>query len=97
MEAGSKLRFVKEDPWIAKTLRQYRPAKVLPADLHEWFWDWIEDVGTMMRSREMMVSYVASLIYSLLELGILGALTTLFPDTIISKLIERKAFLLRGR
>jgi hypothetical protein len=69
-----KLRFIREEPWIAQTLRTFRPLKIVPEDLHDWFWDWVQDVGAAMRSREMMVGFVASMGYYALFLGIVNLL-----------------------
>jgi hypothetical protein len=72
-----KLRFIREDPWIARTLREIRLTRLVPSDLRDWFWDWVEDVGTVMRSREMMVSFVASMGYYVIGLGLVSALESL--------------------
>lgn len=65
MEERRKIRFIREEPIIAMTLRQYYFG-VLPKDLHDWFWDWVQDVGAAMRSREYMVGMVASVAYYVL-------------------------------
>jgi len=70
-----KLRFIKEEPWIAQILRQLRFIGVVPEDLRNWFWDWVEDVGRVVRSREYMVSCIASGIY---YVGI-SLIVALFP------------------
>jgi hypothetical protein len=70
----NKLRFIRDEPWIARTLRTFRPLNVIPEDLHEWFWDWVEDVGTVMRSREMMVTTVASMAYYAILMSALSML-----------------------
>jgi hypothetical protein len=59
----SKLRFIREEPWIARTLRTIRPLGIVPKDIHDWFWDWVEDVGAALRSREAMVSFAVSMGY----------------------------------
>jgi hypothetical protein len=72
-----KLRFIREDPWIARTLREIRLTRLVPSDLRDWFWDWVEDVGTVMRSREMMVSFIASMGYYAISLGLISLLESL--------------------
>jgi hypothetical protein len=70
-----KLRFIREEPWIARTLREIRVTRLVPSDLRDWFWDWVEDVGTVMRSREMMVSFVASMGYYAISLVLISFLS----------------------
>jgi hypothetical protein len=76
-EEKKKLRFIREEPWIAQTLRTFRPLKIVPEDLHDWFWDWVQDVGAVMRSREMMVGFVASIGYYALALGLMNLFSRL--------------------
>ena len=56
------LRFIREEPILANTLRKI-DLKILPTDIREWALKWVEDVGRAMRSREMMVGFVASALY----------------------------------
>lgn len=69
-----KIRFIREEPVFAQSFRQFY-LKILPQEIHEWAWDWVEDVGRVMRSREMMVSFVASGLYYVA----LVALLSIFP------------------
>jgi hypothetical protein len=59
----ARLRFIREEPWIARTLRTIKPLRIVPDELHDWLFDWVEDVGAVMRSREMMVGIAASIGY----------------------------------
>lgn len=60
-----RLRLIKDEPRIALTLRGIRDAlpraKGRQGALSEWALQWLEDLGTVIRSREMMVISVASI------------------------------------
>lgn len=71
MEERGKLRFLREEPVLALVLRKI-DFKILPASLRTWALDWVEDVGRVMRSREMMVGTVASLAYYFIALGLIS-------------------------
>ncbi len=73
-EKKERLKFIREEPWIARTLRTIRPLRIIPEDLHNWLFDWIEDIGLVMRSREMMVSFLASLGYYVVLLSLLSTM-----------------------
>jgi hypothetical protein len=60
-----RTRFIREEPWIAQTLRTVKLLKFVPEELRDWFWDWVQDVEAMARSREMMVSFVVTMLYSI--------------------------------
>jgi len=83
------VRFIRDEPWIARTLRNFRPLDIIPKDIHDWFWDWVEDVGAAMRSREMMVSFVASAGYYAIAMGMLTVLESLGvkPVKLVKKII----------
>jgi hypothetical protein len=90
MAENKKLRFIREEPWIARTFRTFRPVGIVPEDLHDWLWDWVEDVGAAMRSREMMVSFIVSMGYYAISIGLLSLLESLGLAPSITRLIKRK-------
>ena len=90
--AEKKLRFIREEPWIARTFRTFRPVGIVPEDLHNWLWDWVEDVGAAMRSREMMVSFIASTGYYAIGISLLSVLENLGLVPSIARLIKRIGF-----
>lgn len=57
-----KIRFISSEPKLGRIFRASKPL-ILPAELHDYVADWVEDVGAVMRSREMMVGQAASVIY----------------------------------
>ncbi|HDN18282.1 MAG TPA: hypothetical protein ENF41_04395 [Candidatus Bathyarchaeota archaeon] len=57
-----RIRFISEEPKLANILKRRKPI-IIPDYLYMWSVQWIEDVGRVMRSREMMVSAVASALY----------------------------------
>jgi len=86
MPEEEKLRFIREEPWIARTLRKFRPLRVVPKEIHDWLFDWAEDVGRVMRSREMMVSFVASMGYYAIAVGLISLLESI---GLVPKVVER--------
>jgi len=84
-----RLRFINEEPWIAKTARQIKLVKLMPQDLHDRFWSWIEDVGAVMRNRDLMVYYVAVLIYSVIVELITSLVTETFSKGVSGDFIKR--------
>jgi hypothetical protein len=92
MAERKKLRFIREEPWIARTFRTFRPVGIVPEDLHNWLWDWVEDVGAAMRSREMMVSFMASIGYYAIGISLLSVLENLGLVPSIARLIKRIGF-----
>lgn len=92
MAEERKIRFIREEPWIAMTLRQYY-FKLLPRELHAWFWDWVQDVGTVMRSRSTMVNMVATATYYIL----LSVALELFPTLKTFTIVKKVTGLLGGR
>lgn len=80
---SEKLRFISPEPKLAKVLRSRKPI-VMAEETYDWFVSWVEDVGTVMRSREYMVSTVAYYIsYGLLlfitSLPLIRGLINRFP------------------
>jgi len=61
---GVSFRLISSEPRLAKMLEQI-DLGILPKDVREWAISWIRDVGTLVRSREMMVGFAASLVYYL--------------------------------
>ena len=73
-EERKKIRFIREEPWIAQTLRTFRPIGIIPEEIHTWVFDWLEDIGATMRSREMMVGFLASMGYYAIGVGLISLL-----------------------
>jgi hypothetical protein len=67
------VRFVSSEPRLAQVLEAV-DFGILPRDVREWAIGWMKDVGKVVRSREMMVSFVASLVY---YTGFLSALSAM--------------------
>lgn len=55
----SALRFLSTEPRLAIALAQ-REKILLPKEFYEYIISWMEDVGTVMRSREFLVSSVSA-------------------------------------
>ena len=53
------IRFVSPEPKIANSLQNV-DLRILPEELRNYLISWIQEVGTVMRSRDFMVSSVAS-------------------------------------
>jgi len=70
-----KIRFISEEPKLGMWLKTRKPI-VLPQDVYDWATDWVHDVGAVMRSREMMVSMVASVAYYALFMGLLRIISS---------------------
>jgi hypothetical protein len=75
-------RLISSEPRLAKALEQINLG-VLPKDVRDWAISWVRDVGTLVRSRDMMVGFVASIAYYLSFLAALrffeGALGVKLP------------------
>jgi len=67
------VRFVSSEPRLAQVLEAV-DFGILPRDVREWAIGWMKDVGKVVRSREMMVGFVASLVY---YTGFLSALSAM--------------------
>jgi len=72
-----EIHFIREDPWISQVLRTFRPLNIVPKEIHDWFWDLARDVGAVMRSREMIVYFIASLGYDLLKANLISLIEDL--------------------
>ena len=57
-----RIRFIREEPVFAQSFRGIYFGLV-SKELHDWFWDWVEDIGRTLRSREYMLSVVTGAIY----------------------------------
>jgi len=55
-------RLISPEPRLAKILERV-DLGVLPRDVREWAIGWVRDVGSLVRNREMMVGFAASLVY----------------------------------
>ena len=69
-------RIISPEPRLAKFLRTRR-AVLVPSELYDWTLDWVEDVGSVMRSRENIVYSLASAA----SYGLLITASKLFPMT----------------
>jgi hypothetical protein len=82
------LRFIREEPVLANTLRKI-DFKILPTDIREWGLKWVEDVGRTMRSREMMVGFVASSLYYVVLMCLVSFIPALRREVAEKTLIGR--------
>jgi hypothetical protein len=82
------LRFIREEPVLANTLRKI-DLKILPTDIREWGLKWVEDVGRTMRSREMMVGFVASSLYYVVLMCLVSFIPALRREVVEKTLIGR--------
>jgi len=71
-EKPRRIRIISEEPKIASALRKLSP--LVSPKFKEFWVGWVEDVEEAMRSREMMVSSVASSIYRAALLFLFGSL-----------------------
>jgi hypothetical protein len=55
-------RLISPEPRLAKVFERV-DFGILPRDVREWAIGWVRDVGALVRSREMMVGFAASLVY----------------------------------
>jgi len=67
------VRFISSEPRLAQVLEAV-DFGILPRDIREWAIGWMKDVGKVVRSREMMVGFAASLVY---YAGLLSALSAM--------------------
>ena len=65
------LRLVDPTPKIGTELRNREPI-VVPQRIYDWGTDWIQEVGTILRSRSFIASYLAGGAISLARLALLG-------------------------
>jgi len=73
-----KIRFISEEPKLAQALRRLQKEvkiQVLPPEWLDWGIDWVEDVGTVMRSR----SYMAGTVAMYLSYALISVPFTMFP------------------
>lgn len=52
-------KVISPEPKLAQILHKRDPL-ILPEETYHWIVDWIEDVGSVMRSREYKVSFMAN-------------------------------------
>jgi len=55
-------RLISDEPVLARTIRKSNLG-ILPTDIREWAISWAEDIGRTVRSREVMLSMITTLIY----------------------------------
>jgi hypothetical protein len=75
---GRRIRLISEQPRFTMLLRSI-DLGLMPRDVREWALGWLEDVETMVRSREAMVSFVTFLIYSSAFSAVAGGVGMLAP------------------
>jgi len=86
-EERKKLRFIREEPWISRVLRTFRPLRIIPDEIHNWAFDWLEDIGSVMRNREMMAGFLASMGYYLIGIGLISLFENIgFSPNIIKRI-----------
>lgn len=81
---SEEIKIISPDPRIAEFLAQ-RKNTFIPKEVYEFGVSWIRDVGKVMRSREFLVSSVAS--YA--SYGIILALSEKFPQLKGMRLLSR--------
>lgn len=58
-----RVRFINEEPTLALFLSSRKPI-ILPKLIYDWAVGWVYDIGTTLRSRDMMVSFLVSNLYN---------------------------------
>lgn len=86
MAERERIRFIKEEPVLARTLRAYYFG-LMPKEIHEWAFDWWEDIGSIMRSRDFM-AYTASQLMLFIGLDSLSRLLGVKAGTVLAKVFE---------
>jgi predicted AAA+ superfamily ATPase len=86
MTEQQKLRFISEQPVLAQTLRQLYLG-ILPKDIHTWAFDWFEDIGSIMRSRDFIAHNIAQLIL-FVGLNSLARIIGVQRGTILAKIFQ---------
>lgn len=72
-EEGKEIRIISPEPVLALAFRKQKPI-ILPQDWKDYITKWGEDIGRAMRSREYMVGSIASSIYYVGFMAIIGKL-----------------------
>ena len=75
MSSVQQFRIISDKPRLAMVLREF-DLGILPKDVREWAISWVEDVGTLVRSRDMMVGFAASLTYYIVAFTLMSMLKT---------------------
>ena len=87
-EEVKEIRFIKPEPVIALRLEKRKPL-IIPEAYYRWAVGWIKDVGTVLRSREMMVYTVASAVqYAGITLAVSILKRLLGENSIIVRIIS---------
>jgi len=66
-------RLISPEPRLAARLRERKPL-IVPETIYDWAVGWVEDVGTIMRSRATIASVIASGIYYVILFELIGRL-----------------------
>lgn len=83
MEEKERIRFVSPEPTLANILRARRTI-LLSEEWKDYVVDWIGDVGATMRTRQYMISAMASGSYYML----LSLILRLMPKTAYGRLLS---------
>jgi len=79
-----RIRFISPEPVLAQALRKRKPV-ILSEAGYKYVVDWVEDVGRVLRSRDMMVSMAASGVYSVILVGLFALVPGLREATLLKK------------
>lgn len=74
-EENEKIRFLDPNPRLAMILREQGPI-ILPKKVWKWSVDWVQDIGTIIRSRDYWAYVGAQVVTGTLakSLGAIGGL-----------------------
>jgi hypothetical protein len=86
MTEQQKLRFISEKPVLAQTLRQLYLG-ILPKDIHNWAFDWFEDIGSILRSRDF-IAYTITQQILFVGLSSLTRIIGVQRGTILAKIFQ---------
>lgn len=93
-EREERLRFISPEPKLAQALRRLEKEikiEMLPPEYRDYVISWIEDIGSIMRSR----SYMAGTVAMYLSMAVITLPFTLMPEltrrfTFVSKILGVK-------
>jgi len=91
-----EIRFINPRPWVAERLKQRKPILVSET-FYQWCLSWVEDVGTVLRSRDMMVFTIASAIQYVGIMVIISFLESLLGESSLLARLFKLGFLRRGK
>ena len=78
-EREERLRFISPEPKLAQALRRLEKEikiEMLPPEYRDYVISWIEDIGSIMRSR----SYMAGIVAMYLSMALISAPFVAFPE-----------------